>query len=125
MVTALKLLSLSIVQFKLYMELLVSTMSLMLLSAYLYYTYKLYKNITSVAILEGQQSLFHKVSLAMGTLVGLSYVTFVLHSIFNLSPELYALHGLSVFLAQHCVIVAIFLCSKKICRLYREYLCAN
>ena len=90
--------------------------------AYLYYMYKLNKNITNPAVLEKQQPLLRKIGTAMGAVVGLAYLMHIVDAIFNIGPDILVTLIFGLFLTQQCVILAIFMCSKKIRRLFGECL---
>ena len=95
---------------------------LVLFMSYLYYSYQLNKDISNPATLECQQSLLHKISLAMGAVVGLSYIMIAIVLTLNLNLVVYGILASYLFIAQQCTIVAIFLCSKKMCRKYEKCL---
>ena len=92
---------------------------LTLFIAYLCYIYQLNKDISNPVILERQQSLLHKIALAMGAVVGLSYMVYAVNVITRLDTVPYVALIASLFLVQQSVIIAIFLCSKKMRRKYR------
>jgi len=89
---------------------------------YLYYMYKLSKNITNPAILEKQQPLLRKIGTAMGAVVGLAYLMHIVDAIFKIEPDILVTLIFGLFLTQQCVILAIFMCSKKMRRLFGECL---
>jgi len=89
---------------------------LVLFITYLYYTYQINKDVTNPAILESQQSFQYKISLAMGAVVGLTYILYVFVATIEMSALIF--YSISFFLsmAQQCPIIAIFLCSKRMRR---------
>ena len=95
---------------------------LILFITYLYYTYQLNKDITNCAMLDRQQSLLHKITFAMGSVVGLSYTFFAASLILKVWVEAYLAIVLILFLAQQSIIVAIFMCSKRMRGKYIECL---
>jgi len=94
---------------------------LMRLITYLYYTYKLSKDISDAGISSDRQSDLHKVAIAMGAFIGLSYFLFTLTAIFDLATVIVPFTQ-ALFLMQQSAIVAIFLCSKKVRRLHGDCL---
>jgi len=95
---------------------------LVLFITYLYYTYQLNKDISNPAILECQQSLFHKIGLAMGAVVGLSHIMIAIASTFKVDMLVFGLLVSGLTMVQQCTIIAIFLCSKKMCCKYEKCL---
>jgi len=95
---------------------------LVLFISYLYYTYQLNKDISNPAILESQQSLFHKISLAMGAVVGLSYMMIAIVVTIEVDLLAFSLLTSSLTTAQQCTVFSIFLCSKKMCCKYEKCL---
>jgi len=55
------------------------------LFTYLYYTYKLSKDVSDTSVSSDQQSLLHKLAIAMGAFTGLSYFLFMLAAMFDVS----------------------------------------
>ena len=92
---------------------------LVLFITYLYYTYQVNKDVTNPAILESQQSLLHKIGLAMGAVVGLSYIIFFATVTTKVTLVVFSSALVCLSLAQQCTIVAIFLCSKNMRSKYR------
>jgi len=95
---------------------------LVLFITYLYYTYQLNKDISNPAILERQQSLLHKIGLAMGAVVGLSYIIFAIASTVQAGLLAFAFLSSLLTTAQQFTIIGIFLCSKKMRRKYKKCL---
>jgi len=91
------------------------------LITYLYYTYKLSKDISDAGISSDQQSNLHKVAIAMGAFIGLSYFLFTLTAIFDLATVAVPF-AQALFLLQQSAIMAIFLCSKKVRHLHGDCL---
>ena len=85
---------------------------------YLYYTYKIRKDIGSGGVSSDVNPNLHKLAIAMGTFIGLSYCMFTLTAIFDLVTVVIPFTQ-AIFLMQLSAIVAIFLCSKKVRRLHR------
>jgi len=86
---------------------------------YLYYTYKIRKDIGGAGGPSDVNPYLHKLAVAMGAFIGLSYFLYALTAIFDLGTVIIPFTQ-GLFLMQQCVIVAIFLCSKKFCRLHGE-----
>jgi len=95
---------------------------LVLFITYLYYTYKLSKDISDAGTFNNQQSLLHKLAVAMGAFIGLANSLFMLAVILNVNITMVTPFLTAIFLLQQCVVVTIFLCSKKVHRLYGECL---
>jgi len=95
---------------------------LVLFISYLYYTYQINKDVTN---LENHQSLPHEISLAMGAVVGLTYILYVFVATIKTNVVIVSSISFCLLMTQQCTIVAIFLCSKKICYKYRECLSKN
>ena len=86
---------------------------LVLFITYLYYTYRLNKDISNPAILEHQQSLLHKIGLAVGAVVGLHYIMFAIFVTIEVEHLVFSLIASGIIITQQCTVFAIFLCSKK------------
>jgi len=91
------------------------------LITYIYYTYKLSKDIRDAGISSDQQSYLHKVAIAMGAFIGLAYFLFTLTALFDLATIIIPFTQ-ALFLMQQSAVVAIFLCSKKVRRLHGDCL---
>ena len=98
---------------------------LVLFIIYLYYTYQINKDVTNPAILESQQSLLHKIGLAMGAVVGLKYIWSLIAVTIKINVVIISSISFCLSVAQQCTIVAIFLCSKNMRHKYRECLSKN
>ena len=83
---------------------------------YLYYLYKVNKDISDA----GRSNYLHKLAVAMGAFIGLGYFTYMLAAISDISVTVLVPLSAAIFLMQQCVVVAIFMCSQKTCRLYGE-----
>ena len=95
---------------------------LVLFITYLYYTYQINKDVTNPAILESQQSLMHKIGLAMGAVVGLTYIWYLFIATIQIRVVIINLVTFCLSMAQQCTIIAIFLCSKEMRRKFRKCL---
>jgi len=84
---------------------------------YLYYVNKLNKDISDAGVSSDQQSLLHKLAIAMAAFIGLASFVFMFLTAFNLAIVIVPFTQ-ALFLMQQCWIVAIFLCSKKVRRLH-------
>jgi len=67
-----------------------------------------------------QEKLLHKIAVAMGATIGMSYLLFLAYVIFDF-PFVFQLSWL-LFLIQECVIAANFLCTKKMKQMCKEYI---
>ena len=63
---------------------------IMLFLVYLYYKYKLNRDVQDAAILRSQDRLLHKIAMVMGATIGISYLLFSVFVIFGFSPALVA-----------------------------------
>ena len=92
---------------------------------YLYYTYRLNNDITDPAILEQQKSQLHMVTLVLGAVIGLSYVIYTVNIVVQVWLVAYVGLIVMLFFMQQSVIVAIFMCSKKMRQKYRNCIARN
>jgi len=91
---------------------------LVLFITYLYYTYQSNKDISNPTILERQQSLLHKIGLAMGAVVGLTYIIFAIVATIQVPALIFIVLVFCLAITQQCTVIVIFLCSKKMRRKY-------
>ena len=91
----------------------------MLFVIYLYYTYKVSKDVSDAGVFKGQMSLLHKIAAAMGAMIGLHYFLFLFQAEFGVgSRELVV----GTVLMQQCLVMALLMCTKKVRGLYRKCL---
>jgi len=84
--------------------------------------YRVNSDIGNPEILKRQQPLLRKIGLAMGAVVGLMYSIFAIDGVVNLDVTLLTAFTGSLFFAQQFFIFGIFMCSKKMRRVYGECL---
>ena len=89
------------------------------LITYLYYTYKIIKEISNDGASSDLNPYLHKLAVAMGAFIGLAYFWFTLTAIFGLAMVVIPFTQ-ALFLMQQSAVMAIFLCSKKVHRLHGE-----
>ena len=92
---------------------------IMLFLVYLYYKYKLNRDVQDTAILRSQDRLLHKIAMVMGATIGIAYLLFSVFVIFGFTPALVATWML--FFIQQYVVMAILLCTKKMKNMCIEY----
>jgi len=95
------------------------SIQIVLFVVYLYYKYQLNKDVQNSSILNSQEKLLHRIAVAIGTTVGIAHLFYIIHVLFGFHLAL-AITYLS-FLIQHCVIMASFLCTKKMKGMCKEY----
>ena len=78
----------------------------MLFTTYLYYIYQISKDVTNPALLESQQSLLHKIGLAMGAVVGLVYIIIFATAKMKVTKLVFSSVLVCLSLAQLCTIIA-------------------
>ena len=88
---------------------------------YLYYTYKIKKDIGGARGSSDVNPYLHKLAVSMGAFIGLASFLYLLLTVLDPGTAIFPFTQ-ALFLMQQCVIVAIFLCSKKVCRLHGECL---
>ena len=98
------------------------TVQLMLFITYLYYTYQINKDVTNPAILDSQKFLQYKIGLAMGAVVGLTFILYFFVATIEINVVIINLIGFCLSMAQQCSIIAILLCSKEMRHKYRKCL---
>ena len=98
-----------------------------LLMAYFYYYYKLTKALKMVRHMANRRTdmnpLFFKIAIMMGTSLGISQIS--LASSWYFDNEMFLNIAGFFFLIQQCVILAIFMCSKKMSRLCKDRFCTT
>jgi len=95
------------------------SIQIVLFAVYLYYKYQLNKDVQNSTILISQEKQLHRIAVAMGTTVGIAHLFYIIHVLFGFRLAL-AFSYLS-FLMQHCMIMASFLCTKKMKGMCKDY----
>ena len=86
---------------------------------YLYYKYKINKDVKNPVTLNSQEKVLHKIAITMGATVGIAYILYMIHYIAN---SLFALNvAWLLFFIQLCVITSRFMCTKRMKVLCKEY----
>jgi len=86
---------------------------------YLYYKYKINKEVQDPVILSSQEKVLHKIAITMGVTIGIAHVLYMIHFITG-SPLVLAVSYL-LFCIQQCVIMSRYTCTKKMRVLCKEY----
>ena len=89
---------------------------------YLYYTHKLNKFVSNAGISNEYLSILHRTATALGAMVGLSHFTYIIQAILSLNFDTIAPALIDLVLIQQCIVAAILMFTKKMCRLCREHL---